>query len=152
MKYSLLYKSMLMLLFVTIFAAFTPKGEESLINEVYDYTNLFRKSKGLGGLVLDEKLNVIAQQHSQNMAAGKVSFGHGGFNNRYKLANSAHPELRYFAENVAYGPTSGKEAVKGWENSDGHRKNMLGKFSLIGIGVAKSKDGTIYYTQIFCGE
>jgi hypothetical protein len=49
---------MLMLVFVTVFAAFTPKGEEALVNEVYDYTNLFRKSKGLGGLALDEKLNV----------------------------------------------------------------------------------------------
>ena len=152
MKYSLLYKSMLMLVFVTVFAAFAPKGEEALVNEVYDYTNLFRKSKGLGGLVLDEKLNVIAQQHSQNMADGKVSFGHRGFDNRYELAKKVHPELGYIAENVAYGPTTGKEVVKRWENSEGHRKNMLGKFSLIGIGVAKSKDGTIYYTQIFCGE
>lgn len=151
MKKSLLYRSFFMLLTAFLFSAFTPIGETIIVNDVHTYTNSFRKSKGLAPLKIDEQLNAIAQKHSENMAARKVPFGHAGFDKRNKLANTAHPSLLYFAENVAYGPTTGKDAVKLWENSAGHRKNMLGKYTLIGIGIAKAKNGSIYYTQIFGG-
>jgi uncharacterized protein YkwD len=52
---------------------------------------------------------------------------------------------------VAYGPTSGKEVVKQWKGSPGHRRNMLGKYKYIGIGIATDRRGHIYYTQVFAG-
>jgi uncharacterized protein YkwD len=39
--------------------------------------------------------------------------------------------------------------VDGWKNSPEHRKNMLGDFSLTGIGIAQSNDGGYFFTQIF---
>jgi len=151
MKKSFLSRSILMLLLISLLSAFTVSEELSLVKEVHFYTNSFRKSHGLGALSTDEQLNAIAQQHSENMAAGKIPFGHAGFDKRSKLVVTAHPAMNYFAENVANGPASGKEVVKLWENSSGHRKNMLGKYTHIGIGIAKDKNGKRYYTQIFGG-
>ncbi|RYZ20068.1 MAG: CAP domain-containing protein, partial [Chitinophagaceae bacterium] len=53
------------------------------------------------------------------------------------------------AENVAFGASTGEDVVNMWKNSAGHRNNMLGKFSRIGIGVARDKKGQLFYTQVF---
>lgn len=140
-----------MLLMVSLCSAFYVSKELQLVKEVYVYTNTFRKLNGLRSLSINDQLNAIAQQHSENMAAGKISFSHEGFNNRCKLIRIVDSTLFKFAENIAYGPTSGEEVVKRWEDSPGHRQNMLGEYTHIGIGVAKAKNGTIYYTQIFGG-
>lgn len=52
------------------------------------------------------------------------------------------------AENIAYGQMSSKEALNTWMNSAGHRKNILGDFRDIGIGVYKS-NGVYYWVQEF---
>ncbi|RYD76025.1 MAG: CAP domain-containing protein, partial [Sphingobacteriales bacterium] len=115
---------------------------------VLEFTNKFRSSKGLNDLAPNKYLNELAQQHSENMASGKVKFGHDGFAKRNTAAQK-QMAIRNFAENVAYGAATGEAVVNQWKNSDGHRKNMLGKFSQIGIGVAKDKQGRIFYTQVF---
>jgi uncharacterized protein YkwD len=43
------------------------------------------------------------------------------------------------------------QAVTGWMNSEGHRKNILDDhFQQEGIGVAFSTDNKIYVTENFC--
>ncbi|MGN6542438.1 MAG: CAP domain-containing protein, partial [Ginsengibacter sp.] len=49
----------------------------------------------------------------------------------------------------AFGPTSGKQVVDMWKSSPGHRQNLLGRFKYIGVGIAKNRNGRIYYTQVF---
>jgi uncharacterized protein YkwD len=39
-----------------------------------------------------------------------------------------------------------------WLNSPGHRKNIEGPYNLTGIAMAKAKDGTMYFTQIFINK
>lgn len=123
----------------------------SLVDDVLIQTNKFRKSRGLTALVINAELNAIAQKHSANMASGKVGFGHSGFSKRNNEAKKNIPSIYRFAENVAYGATSGKEVVTDWKNSPPHRKNLLGLYKYIGIGIAKDRRGRIYYTQIFAG-
>lgn len=120
----------------------------SLVNDVFTHTNEYRKAKGLKPLKLHDKLNKLAKEHSEDMAAGKEQFGHTGFSKRSKQISKIFQSCTT-AENVAYGPTTGKEVVDMWKNSAGHRKNMLGNYEYIGIGIAKNKNGRIYYTQIF---
>ncbi len=99
---------------------------------------------------MKEELNALARKHSEDMASGRRSFGHGGYDQRVaKVQKVIHPFEGNVAENVAYGAANGKEAVSIWKNSAGHRKNMLGNYKFIGIGTARSKKGIIYYTQIF---
>jgi uncharacterized protein YkwD len=59
--------------------------------------------------------------------------------------------LHVFAENVAFGASSGLQVVTMWKNSSGHRRNMLGPYKYIGIGIAKDKHGQIFYTEVFAG-
>lgn len=149
MKHNFLLLSLYGLVLFTGLMSFMPFTEDKLVEDVLNQTNQYRKSRSLPALVMREELNAIAQKHSANMASGRVSFGHGGFNQREKQARTKIQGLRSFAENVAYGVDSGKEVVNMWKSSSGHRRNMLGKYRYIGIGIAKDRRGQLYYTQIF---
>jgi uncharacterized protein YkwD len=137
-----------LMLFVSL-TSFAPARDSGVIDDVLSYTNKFRKSHSLQGLIMKEDLNDIAEKHSQNMARGRVGFGHTGFNQRFSQARKSIKGIHKFAENVAYGARSGKDVVTMWKNSSVHRKNMLGKYRYIGIGIAKDRRGRIYYTQVF---
>jgi len=123
--------------------------KEGLTEDVLRYTNQFRKSKGLPALEMRNELNAIARNHSEDMASGRKSFGHGGYNQRELKVKKIIKPYGGMAENVAYGARTGKEVFEIWKNSSGHRKNMLGNYKYIGIGIAQNKRGVIYYTQIF---
>jgi len=132
--------------------SFTPERSltDRLTEDVLKYTNQFRKSKGLKAVEIREDLNAIARKHSDDMASGRCSFGHGGYDLRVsKIKKTIKPCDGSIGENVAFGASNGKEAVDVWKNSSAHRKNMLGDYKYIGIGTARNKNGVIYYTQIF---
>ena len=130
------------------FTSFTPLNDK-LSEDVLKYTNKFRKSNGLKALEMRNDLNAIARRHSEEMANGRRSFGHGGYNQRELQVKKIIKPFSGMAENVAYGARNGKEAFEIWKNSSGHRKNMLGNYKYIGIGTARNPRGIIYYTQIF---
>ena len=131
--------------------SFSPYIHSNIVGDVLSQTNKFRKSKGLPALIVNTELNAIAQKHSADMASGWVGFGHAGFSKRNDMAIRAIKSVGRFAENVAYGAISGQEVVTDWKNSAGHRRNMLGPYKYIGIGIAKDRRGRIYYTQVFAG-
>ena len=149
MKKTFLLTTVLGLLLFTTQSSFSPVDAPDLVKDVLHYTNKFRKSNRLAELKINAELNAIAQKHSENMAKGRVRFGHDGFDQRMKKARKAIGGMHTFAENVAYGARSGKEVVSMWKNSAGHRQNMLGNYRYIGIGTAKDKRGKIYYTEVF---
>ena len=151
MKRTFLLKAVACLTLLICLLSFSPEESSGLVYDVLKQTNKFRKSKGLSELIIHEELNEIAQKHSANMARGRVGFGHGGFARRDAMARKKISTIHNFAENVAYGPTSGKQVVTMWKNSSGHRKNMLGRYKYIGIGIAKDRKGRIFYTQVFAG-
>ncbi|GHU38854.1 hypothetical protein FACS1894105_13200 [Clostridia bacterium] len=54
------------------------------------------------------------------------------------------------AENIAMGQKNASEAMKSWMNSPGHRANILSRtVTEIGVGAAKTSNGTLYFTQMF---
>jgi uncharacterized protein YkwD len=123
--------------------------KDDLAKDVLKYTNEYRKSKGLKSLEMKSDLNAIARSHSEAMASGRRSFGHGGYNQRQLRVQKIIQPYSGMAENVAHGAGNGKEAINVWKKSTGHRKNMLGKYKYIGIGIARNRRGVIYCTQIF---
>ncbi|MBC7887669.1 MAG: CAP domain-containing protein [Ferruginibacter sp.] len=154
MKRNILFASLACLTLFIILISFTPANNNNnanLVQDVLIQTNNFRRTKGLPALIIRNELNEIARQHSANMARGRVGFGHGGFERRNALAKGKIRTINSFAENVAYGATSGKAVVSMWKNSSGHRRNMLGRYKYIGIGTAKDSQGRIFYTQVFAG-
>ena len=55
-----------------------------------------------------------------------------------------------WAENIARGYTTADAVMQGWMGSTGHRANILNcSLKAIGVGVARSKDGQLYWTQDF---
>jgi uncharacterized protein YkwD len=137
---------------LTSFAVFAHGngGSASQMQEdILYYTNKFRKKQGLPPLQMSESLNRIATNHSRNMASGRTGFGHSGFESRVNQAQNSLGSLRAYAENVAYGQMDAEEVVDGWIRSRGHRKNMLGNYNLIGIGVGRARNGQLYFTQFF---
>jgi uncharacterized protein YkwD len=124
----------------------------SIEKQVLQLVNEYREKKNLQPLKMMDGIVDEAEKHSQDMAAKKVGFGHGGFDARYQRILKGVPRTNSVAENVAYGNVSVKEIVKGWINSPGHRHNMEGNFNMTGIGVARDKKGILFYTQIFINQ
>lgn len=60
---------------------------------------------------------------------------------------------RTTGENIAFGYANAGEVNKAWINSSGgHYKNMVNSsYRKIGVGVAKSSNGTLYYSVVFGG-
>jgi len=111
--------------------------------------NEYRHKKGLAPLQANSFLSSVALEHSRDMLTGKTPFGHEGFQERIDRIRKRLGPIHVAAENVASGPMSAREVVDGWLHSAGHRRNIEGNFKLTGIGLAKTGDGMIYFTQIF---
>ncbi|MEJ7766325.1 MAG: CAP domain-containing protein [Chitinophagaceae bacterium] len=116
---------------------------------ILDYVNQYRQSKGLPPLQLNEVISAAAEKHSSDMAFKKTPFGHNGFEERIRTISQKLGSLKKSAENVAYGNINAQQVVDIWVKSPGHRRNIEGKYSITGIGIARAGDGTIFFTQIF---
>ena len=130
-------------------ASIASGSSPKFIEEILANVNEYRQSKGLSTLTLNSVISAEAEKHSQDMASGRVTFGHDGFSSRIQRISSQLGPAKMSAENVASGNLSAKQVVTNWINSPAHRQNLEGNFTLTGIGTAKNKNGTIYFTQIF---
>lgn len=136
--------SVCLLLPVQVIAA-----QDPLIASVFQYVNQYRAQHGLSALILNPVLSQEATQHSQDMAAHRLPVGHDGFDQRMKHVLAKLEGVSSGAENVAYRYPTAKIVVDGWMHSPGHRRNILGHYTLTGIGVARDEKGHPYYTQMF---
>ncbi|WP_244524901.1 MULTISPECIES: CAP domain-containing protein [Bradyrhizobium] len=82
----------------------------------------YRKAHGLSAVKLDGRLSAAARKQAQAMAAtGSISHSAGGsFSSRM-----APLRRRGAAENIGAGFLTYAEMLKEWENSTGHRENLL---------------------------
>jgi uncharacterized protein YkwD len=83
------------------------------------------------------------------MAAGRVPFGHDGFDARISTIRAALGSGGSAGENVAMGYNSAAAVVNAWLGSAGHRANIEGSSTRTGISAVQTSTGTWYYTQIF---
>ena len=121
---------------------------ENLENQVFELVNKHRIATGLQELKPNSFIVEQARSHSMRMASGAVAFGHDGFDTRFD-ALKVKLKATNGAENVALGYTTPQAVVTSWLNSSGHKTNIEGKYTVSGIGIAKSKEGKYYYTQLF---
>jgi uncharacterized protein YkwD len=82
----------------------------------------FRRAHGLSAVTPDGKLDAVAKYQAMAMSdSGKVSHEVGGpFPKRIATLRKAKA-----AENIAAGFTTFPETLKQWQNSAGHRANLL---------------------------
>lgn len=121
--------------------------------------NGYRKENNLRELGLRSKVSAIAQQHSEDMAAGRVPFSHEGFTKRFAAIEALISEgVGYeIAENLyaqtKMSPNLAAAALKAWKNSKGHNATMLNPvFFFSGVGIAVSASGEVFVTQLFVGK
>lgn len=145
------FKSLLLLavLCVGSFFVATAQSRSQFSRDILKYTNQYRHRHGLPALKLDQTATRLAQKHSSDMASRRAGFGHGGFQGRTNKLRGAYGRNIATGENVAYGKLSAKEVVNIWIHSRPHRKNLLGNFNKVGIGVAKNRQGIGFFTQLF---
>ena len=87
----------------------------------------YRRAHGLSAVRLDGRLNAVALKQARAMAAsGSVSHTVGG-NFSSRVAGLRKPNAREFkaGENIGAGFIKFSEMLKQWEDSAGHRENLL---------------------------
>ncbi len=134
-------------------AGYNPDQQECAM---LDDINGFRKQHGKKPLVLLETLGAAAEHHSVDMAQ-KNYFSHnlkGGpsWSDNIRQHNYKGSPI---GENIAAGYATAAPTFDQWENSAGHRQNMLdNRFKAIGIGRASNQSSTYdwYWTTTFGGE
>lgn len=108
-------------------------------------TNAARKKHGLPALKVSSQMNTVAVNWSKTQASKGKMYHNPNYSKQIPS------KWITAAENVASG-YSVKSVTGAWIKSPGHKANILNKKNThIGIGVAKSKNGTLYYTQVFAG-
>jgi uncharacterized protein YkwD len=113
-------------------------------------TNAEREAAGCAPLAVDERLRTAARGHSHDMAVNDY-FSHTSLDGRSPTDRAR--EAGYsggVGENIAMGYRTPEDVMRGWMNSDGHRRNLLScRYTVIGVGLAYDARGRAYWTQKF---
>lgn len=117
-------------------------------SEIVSLVNAHRTSLGLNALNTLNIVSGVADGHTDYMIeVGQVS--HDNFAQRAQTLMT-EAGAKTVGENVAYGFSSAEGVVKGWLNSDGHRKIIENPdYTHFGISMETSADNRNYYTNIF---
>ena len=111
-------------------------GTAPLEQSIFNKINNYRVFQGLPALTRNAAIDNQVRIPSQNMANGKVPFGHTGFPQRLIAIGISY---RAAGENVAFNQgysDPATVAVQGWLKSPGHLANIKGNYNKTGIGVA----------------
>ena len=119
----------------------------TIADEILQIVNNHRLSIGENTLETNTLATNLANEHTEYMIA-QNDISHDDFNQRSDRLIDEENATRT-GENVAYGQRSAQQVMTAWLNSPGHRKNIEGDFTHIGIGVVKNDAGVYYFTQIF---
>lgn len=121
---------------------------------VIDLTNKEREKEGLSPLKANPVLCELARAHSKNMAVQKMLSHKLDGKDLSDRANDAGYKFTALGENIAMGTNLQPiNAVEIWMKSEAHKANMLNSdFQQIGVGLSKSSDGDVYFTQVFGKE
>ncbi len=114
------------------------------IQRILDDTNAFRAQNGKAPLILDTQISSVAQNWTNYMGSS-CTFDHNpSFSTQMRAGWTAA------AENIAAGQQY-TNVVAAWINSPGHRANLLGDYTHIGIGYVGGSSCQYgrYYTQNF---
>ena len=119
--------------------------------QVFELVNKERAVRGLSMLKYNYELARLARIKSQDMIDKKY-FAHESptYGSPFKMMESFGFKFSSAGENIAYGQKTAAEVMNAWMNSAGHKANILSEtYTTIGVGVAKTAAGTLYWTQEF---
>jgi uncharacterized protein YkwD len=115
-------------------------------------TNVRREKNGLRPLRVATALKRAARLHAKNMVRHGF-FDHTDHRGRGPAERVAlfkpKERLHSIGENIAGGQPSAAAACRSWMGSPGHRANILGRYSRIGLGFWSGGVYGRYYVQVF---
>ncbi len=128
----------------------SPEELEALRSRLVESHNKIRTEAKLKKLTVNRKLMAAAQAHAEDMAARR-KMSHTGGDGSSSSERIKARGYRYFrtGENIAAGYFSLERVMKGWMDSPGHKRNILGGFSEIGVGCAVDEAGRRYWCVTF---
>lgn len=124
---------------------------KALEQKVIDLVNRQRAQNGLSTLKANWEVGRVARYKSQDMI-NKHYFDHQSptYGSPFNMMENFGIKFNAAGENIAYGQRTPQDVMNDWMNSPGHRSNILNPtYNQIGVGVAKSANGTYYWTQMF---
>lgn len=120
---------------------------------VLKLVNQERSKQGLKALVLDQKLNQVAQIKAEDMKKNNY-FDHNSptLGSPFDLMRNNGVSYRTAGENIAAGQQSAQAVMESWMNSSGHRANILnGNYTKLGVGFCTGGRYGTYWVQEFTG-
>lgn len=119
----------------------------SMAEKILQLVNAHRQNLGYNSLEFNALANTLAYEHTEYMIR-QNDISHDDFDARAdRLFDDEN--ARGVGENVAYGQQSAQAVMTAWLNSPGHRRNIEGNFTHIGIAVIRNANGVYYFTQLF---
>lgn len=124
-------------------------------HQIHYLVNNERRRKGLDDLYWDDELARMARAYSRQMARESF-FSHYDRSGNSVVERARKSDIRDWSkigENLFF--CEGYDridalAVRGWMNSPTHRRNLLDRqFNTTGIGIAETRGGEVYITQVF---
>lgn len=128
-----------------------PSALSAYEDEVIRLVNVERTKRGLGALKKNWEVARVARYKATDMA-NKNYFSHTSptYGSPFNMMETFGIRFSAAGENIAMGQRTPQEVMTAWMNSPGHRSNILSpSFTQIGVGAAKNKNGTIYWSQMF---
>jgi uncharacterized protein YkwD len=103
--------------------------------DVFNLVNQERAKSGMSPLACDPLATKVAHDYSQLMC-DKSWFNHTGPDGSSPFSRMKKGGITYSSggENIAAGQETPKEVMQTWMNSSGHRANILGDYTHIGVG------------------
>jgi uncharacterized protein YkwD len=149
LKFCFIFLGMFLLFVPTAFADFDREAFE-----IFQLINRERYKYRLSAFEWDDDLADVAENYSEQMAKSRF-FSHydkKGLTVVDRAMKEGITQYRKIGENLFYClncPDFESDSVKGWLKSPSHRRSIFDNFTATGIGIAESKDGGIYITQVF---
>jgi uncharacterized protein YkwD len=134
------------------FGALSVSAQSNDELEVFELVNRERIRYKLQPLIWDEEIASIARNYSRRMAR-EGFFDHYDPAGKSVADRARKADWDTIGENLFMGTDRNNlwdHSVRGWMRSPPHRKNIITKnFTGTGVGIAKSRDGNVYITQVF---
>jgi uncharacterized protein YkwD len=167
LKIAGLFIAALVVAVVLLGIVFTPQAqaavgysaeEMAFVNLINDY----RASKGLGTLLVSDRISEACDRHNSDMGKYKF-FSHYSLHSDWfpynalpwdRMAMSGYDFYTEKGENIAAGQVTAEQVFNAWKASSGHNANMLGSgYKVIGVSlvVVPGSPYTYYWTTDFGG-
>jgi uncharacterized protein YkwD len=127
-----------------------PPLELRIAVEMFELVNVERASRGLNPLTPHDQVGAAARAHAGDMAVVDrlQHIGSDGSDAGTRIAREGF-NWGSWGENIGVAFTTAQPVFDAWMGSDGHRDQILGAFTFMGVGAEATGDGTPYWVLLF---